>query len=101
MHVKLEEIAFGRGAYLVFLASVVIALAFADLPLSIFLSFLAAIIAIGAVAEALSRFLSKRLSALSMPDTVPAYPHRPGGPDTSPLTSKTLLALSMPDTFAA
>ena len=61
MNINLGRIAFGRGAYLLFLVSVIIALAFADLPLPVFLAFVSAILAVSLVAEALSKLASLKL----------------------------------------
>ena len=63
----IDRIAFGRGAYIVFVTGVVVALAFADLPVPIFLAFSATVIGIGILAEAASRLASKKLIEMSAP----------------------------------
>ena len=65
MRINLDDIAFGRGAYLLFLVGIIMALGFSDLPTPVFLTFLGVIVAVGLVAEMLSWLASRKLAASS------------------------------------
>jgi hypothetical protein len=66
VRIDLDDIAFGRGAYLLFLVGIIMALSFSDLPTPIFLTFLGVIVAVGLVAETLSWLASRKLRASSL-----------------------------------
>jgi hypothetical protein len=80
---RLKQIAFEKVVYLFFLVSVVTALALSDLPLPIFLAFVAVIVTIGVIAELLSRFASRKLSEMSTSVAPPATFYDAGAPLTA------------------